>query len=434
MIRKLINVWVFAVSLSLSSEAALGQVLTVGNSGPPDKSALALATVQTDIDLASPANATGAVDKVTFGWSATGCTNAVKIKFFRRFGDTLRRVDERGPFNGTSTSNVPLSPPVNIEQGDLIGITRLTGCGGATTVSAFPFDAGFVAYSGDVEDSVSVAAGTHGCGHLVVQATGLAAEAVAGTIPVVVSTPGRFGSFFKTSVQISSFAGGPITGRFVLHPAGVPGSLDDPSLAFLVQGQQTISYPDILEAMGQAGIGSIDLVGSPVVTCGLTVAARVYNDAGTAGTSGMSEDMVVPGQGSPGFGQSCFGSVPHEGTAVPLNATGFLLGPIDAKNFRYEVGVRTFFVATTLLISASDSSGAIVGMTLKTYPPMYFEQVDAAALIGASLGDNGVFEISVNGTGSAIVYGVTVDNTTNDPSIQFARSVRPAIDRVCPPQ
>jgi hypothetical protein len=55
-----------------------------------------------------------------------------------------------------------------------------------------------------------------------------------------------------------------------------------------------------------------------------------------------------------------------------------------------------------------------------SYPPTHFEQTDAASLLGGALGPDQSIEISIV-SGSAIIYGATADNTTNDSSIQFAR-------------
>src|SRR6185436_6158075 len=79
------------VVLLLSSATLVGQVLTIGPgfSGSPNASDSNVAAVRTDIDLVSPASATGTVTSVHVYWSQSGCTNALKIKFFRRSGNTL---------------------------------------------------------------------------------------------------------------------------------------------------------------------------------------------------------------------------------------------------------------------------------------------------------------------------------------------------------
>ena len=90
------------------------------------------------------ANAGGFVTSATFGWSATGCPGAVKIKFFRPLGfGNFHFVAERGPFDVTNplqpagtvppvTQTVALDPPVALRKGDVIAITNVTSCGGPT--------------------------------------------------------------------------------------------------------------------------------------------------------------------------------------------------------------------------------------------------------------------------------------------------------------
>jgi hypothetical protein len=385
--------------------------LTVGNLvGSPNSSDVPISSVRTDIDLLSPASATGTVDTATFGWSAA-CSNAAKIKFFRRSGDTLTMIAERGPFTTTSVSNtVALSPAVDIQQGDLIGITTLASCGNPVALSGFP-SAGYVQYSGDVTGAVSFAAGTRQGPVLAVQATGTATESVSRIIPVVVSTGGLFGSFFKTGVQVLNPGPGisSITGRFVFHPAGVSGGASDPSLPFTVAAGQTFSYTDILATMSQSGVGSMDLVlpaGSQVPV----VVVRVYNDGGAAGTTGFTEDLIDP-SGSTFLGPTLFAGV-----------TGYIIGPADTVHFRYNIGVRTLFSGAFVTATVRDSSGTVISTTSVSFPPTFLQQVDAGTFLGAPLGNNQSIEISVS-SGSAIVYGATADNTTNDPSIQFARGV-----------
>src|SRR5260221_6601507 len=78
---------------------AFGQTLTVGvDVTTPNSSDSAIAATRTDISLNNPATATGTVASVKVYWSALGCANAFKVKFFRRVGDTLTLTAERGPF------------------------------------------------------------------------------------------------------------------------------------------------------------------------------------------------------------------------------------------------------------------------------------------------------------------------------------------------
>lgn len=227
-------------------------------------------------------------------------------------------------------------------------------------------------------------------------------------LPAVSSTPGAGGSFFRTSVQVHNPGGGPLNGRFVYHPAGVAGSTVDPGLDFSISAGETISYPDIVAAMGQSGLGSLDLLLPSASSSPAIVVARVYNDAGDDGTSGFTEEAINPAESG-------------DGGRVLKNGSGFLLLPDDTDKFRFNIGVRTLSTSASIQFTVRDASGAYVGSVSKTYSATYFAQQEASVFLGVSLPPNGTIKVTVVG-GSAMVYGATADNTTNDPSIQFART------------
>src|SRR4051794_18996389 len=86
---------VFLIAAPLFSQLTIGP----GFSTNPNSSDINFGSTQTDIDLVAPASGTGSVSSVHLHWAATGCTNALKIKFFRRSGNTLTMTAERGPFS-----------------------------------------------------------------------------------------------------------------------------------------------------------------------------------------------------------------------------------------------------------------------------------------------------------------------------------------------
>jgi hypothetical protein len=222
------------------------------------------------------------------------------------------------------------------------------------------------------------------------------------------STPGNFGSFFKTGVQLYNPGSSAIAGRFVYHPALVSGSSGDPSLSFSVGAGVTVSYDDLVATMGQTGLGSIDVV-LPEPTPLHVLVARIYNDAGAAGTSGFTEEAIDPGGGS-------------ESRLLFAGATAFLVAPSDVTHFRFNIGVRSLLSGAVITFTQRDASGVLVRAVTKTYQPTFYEQQSAETFLGGPLGANDSIQVSVS-SGSAIVYGATVDNTTNDPSAQFARVV-----------
>ncbi len=223
-------------------------------------------------------------------------------------------------------------------------------------------------------------------------------------IPVVGSTPGSFGSFFKTSVQLYNAKSSAISGKIVFHTQNVSGSAADPSLAFSIQPGKSLSYPDLLPAMGIAsGLGSADLIadaGSPFPVA----LVRVFNDAGTAGTTGLAEEPM------------------NAGDALQNGDTGVVIAPADQK-FRLNIGVRTLEQGASMTFTVRDKDGTLVKTSTRTYGPTFFQQVGSAAILdGYVLTGGETITVQVT-AGSAFIYGSTTDNTTQDPSVQFARKV-----------
>lgn len=222
-------------------------------------------------------------------------------------------------------------------------------------------------------------------------------------LAVVGSLQGNFGSFFRTSVQLYNPRSSGVSGKIVFHPAGTAGSAGDPSLAYAIDSGKTLAFADLLPAMGLGGgIGSVDLIAD--ATSALPVAvARVFNDAGAAGTTGLSEEAMSPDD------------------ALRDGSGGVLLAPADVQKFRLNIGVRTLGQGAALDITVRDKDGVVVKTTTKSYGPNFFSQISSADMLDHYVlagGETITFQVT---TGSAFVYGATTDNTTNDPSVQFAR-------------
>lgn len=399
----------FSFPLLLMAAPLFPQALTIGPgwSGSPNSSDSAIAPVRTDIDLVSPANATGTVSSVHVYWSSIGCTNAIKIKFFRRSGNTLTMTAERGPFTSSGTDNtLAMSPVVPVQQGDLIGVARVANCGNPGTFFGFP-SAGNVVFSSDVTGSVDITTGFLSGSPLALGGTGTATEQLRGYIPVVGSTAGGSGSNFKTSLQLlygAPTSSGSITGKLVFHPSGTSGSSSDPTVTYTVGAGQVFTYPDIVATFGRSGLGSVDLITAPAATKPVII-TRVFNDAGTLGTSGLTEDVIDP----------------SDARIIQGGFTAFLVTPVDPTKTRFNIGVRTGASGATLTAVLRDTNGTALKTVTKSYLPNWFEQVDSTAFFtGTVVGANQSISITVTIGGSAIVYGSTTDNTTNDPNIQFA--------------
>lgn len=236
-----------------------------------------------------------------------------------------------------------------------------------------------------------------------------AALPLARVLPAVGSTPGSGGSFFKTSVQIFNPGSNPMSGRFVYHATGTQGASTDPGLDFSVPAQQTVVWDDVLPAMGQAGLGTLDILLPSASSSPAVIVTRVFNDADAHGTSGFTEEAISPSETGTG------------GRVITNGKSGYLVLPDDPNRFRFNIGLRTLTSAASVQFTVRDASGAIVKVASKTMPASSFLQQEAGTLLGVALPPNGTIRIVING-GGTVVYGATVDNVTQDPSIQFARS------------
>jgi hypothetical protein len=156
--------------------------------------------------------------------------------------------------------------------------------------------------------------------------------------------------------------------------------------------------------MGRADLGSADIEGTAVGTPVTTV--RVFNDAGTQGTTGFTEEPIRA-----------------EDVLGPAQS-GVLLVPADLTRFRFNLGVRTLATESTATLTLRDASGTVLETVSRAFPATYHEQRNAGEFLGVStLPGGGSIAISMN-SGAAIFYGATVDNTTGDPSLQIARPAR----------
>jgi hypothetical protein len=387
--------------------------LTMGNDIPsPNSSDSTVAATRTDIDLVHPASHTGSVSSAKVYWSQAGCASALKIKFFRRVGDTLTLTAERGPFtSGAGLFTVTLTPAVNVQQGDLIGVARVAACGNAGQLISFPSE-GFLEYASDFTGSAAIsAAATHQGGVLSLSASGTATESVAQVIPVVGSTGGALGSQFKTEMQFfNPQSSGTLTCKVVFHPSGVGGSSSDTTRLVSLDPGGVFASDDIVGLMGVTGLGSLDII-VPAGQSIPIILTRVYNDAGVNGTSSLTE---VPVPVSDGVAINTY--------VMAGGVTGFLVGPRDPVRTRFNIGVRTLYSGATIQVTQRNSAGVLVRTASHTYTATFFVQTDAASFLGGPIGANDTIQISVS-SGSAIIYGSTTDNTTNDPAIQFAFGV-----------
>ena len=370
----------------------------------------------TYIDFNRPVTMDGTVTDVTLRWvSTTPCSEQIKIRFFRPGAGgplgALELVGTAGPF--TSSNPAPpgvfpdnnvirLSfPAIAVKRGDLLAVTQMkSDCGGAGVVTGSP-DEILYETSADFNGGALSASNT-------IARTGFRLNAAAhtgafrqvGVIPAAASAPGAFGSFFRTEVTITNPSPFGIGVALVFHPAGRSAEPGDPRRNTLLVGNESRTYTDILATMGQTGLGSID-----VLTTGFTpvITARVYNDAGTAGTSGFTEEVVTSYD------------------AIKGGAYADFTIAADLTNYRVNMGIRTLGESTTYVVTVYDVTGALVGSTTeRTLPADYFEQIPLTTfLAGITPPAGGLARIQVTSGGPAVFYAATTDNRTNDGSLKM---------------
>jgi hypothetical protein len=220
-------------------------------------------------------------------------------------------------------------------------------------------------------------------------------------IPGVGSLPGQGGALFRTQLQLTNPTLSAIAGKIVFHTGGVSGSSGDPSMNYTLGSWQTLNFDDILPAMGLSGLGSADLV--PTSGPAPASNARIYNDGGAAGTTGFSE---------PAF---------RAEDASQAGDESVLILPSDAVNYRFNLGVRTLSAGVTATFTVWDASGGLVATVPKTFGPNFFVLQAGPAFLGLpSFPNGGSLGITIN-SGSAVFFGATVDNRTQDTSTQFTR-------------
>lgn len=219
-------------------------------------------------------------------------------------------------------------------------------------------------------------------------------------IPVAGSLPGSGGSYFRTSLQL--FNGGSMmsSGRVTFYPRGVLSEANAATLDYSLAPGQSVGYDDVVAAMGQTGLGTLDIVADhgPLPAA----FARLFNDHGNGGTSGMSVDGVRPID------------------AQSKGSRTVLLVPPDLDASRFNVGLRTLGEGATVKLTVADRNGDVISRMTREFPANFFDQQSAEAMVGSKLSGSESLTIEIE-AGSAIIYGATTDNTTQDPTLHYAR-------------
>ncbi len=367
------------------------------------------------VDLLHAATASGSFSTAAVIWDGGplgGCTNQFHILFYRPIGNgtTLKLLADRGPFNSPQRGlvNATLSPAVSLEAGDVMAIeyTGDTGCGGVALGSSGG-GAKAVAFSGSTGPNVALCSAPDA--ELLIQSPSMMAFS-GGTEfrDGIVAGAGSFqgtNTNFKSGMQLVNPGLADVRGKLVFHPIGQPGSPSDPSLPYTIPMGAVLSLPDVVSAMGVSGLGSIDVICNDSYPP--LIITHVYNDAGAAGAAGFTEPMVRLG----------------DNDILQAGDEGWLVAPADTTSYRMNIGVRTLNGGASFTVHVLDPEGNSVGTTEWTLPADELIQESAADFLGVNVGanDSVVFDMVL---GNAIIYGVSVNNVTNDTGQTFASRTR----------
>jgi len=211
-------------------------------------------------------------------------------------------------------------------------------------------------------------------------------------VPVVGSTPGQSGASFKTELQMTNATAGPMEGWLVLQPSLIARRYELPPRA-------TLSFADVVTELGSTGLASLDILvdrGSMP-----TIVARAYDDQ-PGGTTGVTVPAIRAAE------------------ILGRNDVSALIVPRDLTRYRFNIGVRTLDTGATIQIAVRDIAGNERHYAEYVLAENHFAQQPADTFAGTPLHPNDSIEVKIT-AGRAVVYGTTVDNQTNDSSIQVLR-------------
>jgi hypothetical protein len=211
-------------------------------------------------------------------------------------------------------------------------------------------------------------------------------------VPVVGSTHGQSSSSFKTELQLTNTSDAAASGWLIYRPAGLVRRYELAAFA-------TLSFADVVGEMGGNGLGSLDvLVDGGTVP---VIVARAYDDQ-PAGTTGVSVPAV------------------HIDSVLIAGERGVLIAPRDLVRYRFNIGVRAVEAGALLEIIVRAANGTQRFFRTMTLTNHEFRQQQASDFAGIALQSDDSIDVRI-AAGSAIVYATTVDNATNDGSIQVLR-------------
>lgn len=214
-------------------------------------------------------------------------------------------------------------------------------------------------------------------------------------VPVVGSGAGANGGRFRTSLKLTAADIGS-RGRIVFHAAGSVAGPNDPAIAYAFDSIGDVKeLDDVVEAMGQTGIGSLDIVPDEGASDVLpNIEVRLYDDT-VAGTFGTMAPALLPYD---------FLQAPTMTLEVP---------PAGAA-FRVNAGVRTLTdTRATALIYGT--SGHLRDFRSLFWPAGTTTLGTISQFIGTPVGAGE--SVTLFFEGAAIPFFTRTENGTNDPEL-----------------
>jgi hypothetical protein len=221
-------------------------------------------------------------------------------------------------------------------------------------------------------------------------------------VPIVGSGAGANGGRFKTSLKLTA-TGPQQQGVLIFHPAGRVGTSDDPAMRYSLDGAGAVKiYDDIVDAVGQSGIGSLDIIPDEGMSDVIpNIDARMYN-ATAGGTFGTNTSALLP----------------YDFLHAP---TLELQMPAPDSQFRLNVGLRTL-TETQATVLIYGTSGRLRDFKSLAWPANYTAFGTLPQFIGTAL-DAGE-SVTIFFDGAAIPFYTRTENRTNDPELFIPPHVR----------
>jgi large repetitive protein len=327
---------------------------------------------------------------------------------------TVTDANGTGAASGTAVITVDALPDVPVIAGataiQLGGTLTLTVAPGQLTYQWFRNGAVIEQATASVFTIDAVTSGDAGEYHVVVSnerctATSARVRVTIGDeafVPVIGATAGAFGAEFKTSMQLANLTGEEIAGELSFVDSGIGANAVAQKLPYTLAPFAVRAIDDVMRDLGRTGLGTLDLLpsagGAPLVL------ARVFNDAGALGTSGMTLRDMLRSQ------------------ALRAGQRGVFIAPEDRGTFRMNVGLRTFSSDAVVRITTRDAAGSARNVVERRFGARGLAQMSAAAFTGIELLDSDSITIEVL-EGEALFYASRVHNGTNDSTIQFATAI-----------